>query len=412
MATDLHVGRGSPTFAIKGNPDTFIGLIQRHGILARVMRARKCPCVTESGSPDMFCTLCRGDGFIYDFQRKLLQTDEDSDVKGDRSIVYPFRVPLLDPIKVERLLPPEQGGIKKYTIDSSDALTIKISGTPLPYHWNKMRVSYYFDRYIYIEGDRVTVNPNTKKLRTTGTLFDGEHNFGNALDIHGDITQIEKIYSESTGYEYIDKSNFRKNQITLAANEPVPVVDDILVDYFYAPPIPVLPANLATKEEKQEKWTSFLSAGDLQIGLEPFYELSQGDLITLLPAEYFREEIIKHSTASIDKLTEFDISRVEDDILDETGVKYRQDVDFVLQGFRDIVWVGNQPASGKKISVRYSYHPTYVVFQENPEPNRLENQFYPTVVNVHLYGKTMEKDLETIQNPQYSNQYAVPILGP
>jgi hypothetical protein len=402
MAENRHVGKGSPTFRVEGNPDTFINLVANHGVVSRVMRARKCPCETN-GSPDMYCTLCRGDGSVYDFQRKLLQTDEDSDVKGDRSFVHPFRVPIMEPVKVERMLAPEQGGIKKYNIVSYDAYSIKISGNPLPYHWNKMRVSYYFDRFNAVVGDRVNVDPNTRMLTTTKTLFDGQYQFGNALAAHGDITIVTKVYSESTGYEYTNIDNFRKNQIILAASEPEPVVDDILVDYYYASLVPVLPAPLITQETKSEKWESLMSSGQVQIGLDPFYELSQGDIITLMAVELFREETITHSSSSIDKLMEFDISRVDDDILDQDGKKYRRGTDFVLQGFRDIVWIGNQPEAGKNLSVRYSYRPTFIVFESNPEVNFLENKRYPTVVNTRLWGKTLQKDIERIENPMYTN---------
>ena len=400
MGIDRHVGRGSPTFVVEGNPDSFIRLIKQHGVLSRVCRARKCPCVTVSGSPNIYCKLCKGDGFVYDFQRKFLQADEDSDVKSDRSLVLPFRVPILEPLSVEKLLPPEQGGIVDYNIDSFDAFGIKISapsGKTLPHHFNKMRVSYFFDRYSYVNEERVIVNSTLRTLTTVKTLFDDEHRTSNFQNAHGDITIINKIVSASTGFEYKDYS-FRKNVIILRESDPIPQENDILVDYFFAPATKILPSDLNNQERKGEKWESALQQGAVKIGLEPWYELSQGDLITFLVPELFREEIIVHSSHSMDNIFEFDVSRVHDEIFDEDGRKYRINIDYILQPYRNIVWIGSQPNPGKKISIRYGYHPTYIIFEDNPQPNALENKQYPVTVLGKSWSKIDKDGVAKLRN--------------
>jgi len=392
---DRHAGRNSPVFTIEGHPEKFINLINYHGALARVMRARKCPCKGGHGSPVMHCKLCRGDGFIYDFQRKLLQTDEDSDVKGQSNYVHPFRVPIIDVLKVERLLPEEQGGIVKYNVDDFDQETITISsptGKPLPKHYEKMRVSYYFDRFNKVEGERVSVNVAARKLTTTGTLFSGEHRFGNSQNMHGDIVIVDRVYHEDTGFDFSDYT-FRRNNIYLSQSDPAPEVNKILVDYYYAPPTRVLPADLDVREEK-DKWTTNLASGLTKIGCEPWWELSPGDIITLLPFEFFKDEVIAHSNHVLDKLTEFDVSYVDDIIFDEDGNRYRLNEDFILQDFHDIYWMGNQPNYNKNISVRYGYRPTYVIFQEMPVPNAMENKSFPKTFFVHHYNKTLQKEVE------------------
>lgn len=395
---DRHVGRKSSVFSISASPEKFISLISDHGCLARLMRARKCPCDSRTGSPNMYCNLCHGDGFIYNFQRKLLQVDEDSDVKGDRTVVLPFRVPVLEPLKVERLLPAEQGGNKTYNITDFDTSSITISGSPLPKYYHKMRVSYYFDRFDYISNDEVTVNTNVKTLTTTGTLFDGESKFGNPLRVHGDIAEIIEIRRPSDDYIF-QNYTFRKNKIFLAATEPDPEQGDVLVTYFYVPVEKALPNDLETTEDK-EKWMHFLSSGAVRFGLKPWFELGQGDLITVLVTEFWRDEVLQHSTVGVDKLLEFDISRIDDEIIDQDGNKYYENEDFILRPFRDIVWIGNQPNPGKRISLRYGYHPTYRIFQNNPVPNNLENKQFPNVVMAKLYNKTMAKDIETMSNPK------------
>lgn len=399
MAIDRHVGRDRATFSVEGNPDKYIGLIARHGTLCRVMCSRKCPCATITGSPNMYCNLCFGDGFVYNFQRKFLNVDEDCDAGMlDRSLVEPFRIPLLEPVKVERMLPPEQGGIKQYEITDFNTGEIFIKGDPLPNHWEKMRVTYFFDRFTFVRNEIPNVNTNTKTLTTVGTFFDDENKTSNFANVHGDITKVLSIKRISDGFKF-NNFQFRKNQIMLNNSEPAPQQNDIIIDYFYVEPTRVLPANLESSEEK-EKWMMNLSSATLRMGLEPWYELAAGDLITIMVSQFWRDEVIKHGDTGVDKLTEFDIGQIDDEILDEKGNKYFVNDDFILRPFRDLVWVGNQPDVGKRISVRYGYHPTYKIFRGNPEPNSLENKRYPIIVMTRLWNQTMQRDIETISNPK------------
>lgn len=403
---DRHIGRAQPTFDITGVPDKYISLITRRGTLARIMRARKCPCLTQTGSPNIFCEMCRGDGYIFDFQRKLLQIDEDSEVFGDRTIIHPFRIPVLEPVSVERLLYTKQDDIKKYTIESFDSQSIKISGNPLPFHWHKMRVSYYFDRYNSEKSDIVGVDPATKTLITTKTKYNARHRVGNVENVHGDITIITRIYDRQLNHEFKNYT-FRKNVVQLTNSEPTPTPGMVEMDYFYAPPAFVLTSDIDTIDDK-ERWMSSMSSGNVRMSVEPWFELSEGDLITLLATEFFRDTITVHSSVGIDKLHEFDISKIDDEIIDEDGVKYRKGIDFYLRPFRDIIWIGNQPDAGKKISIRFGYHPTFTFFMNNPIPNKLENKGYPITFFAKYFSMTLAKDIEIKTAPEYAPETSDP----
>ena len=402
MATDRHLGRDRPAFKVEGDPDKFIELLKRHGMLARLLRARRCACISLTGSPRMACTACGGEGEIYDYQRKLLQSDEDSDVRGDRNVVRPFRVPILEPISVERLLPEEQGGIKKYGITSFDSNNIFIEGSPLPFHFHKMRVSYYFDRYDRVLSDPVEVNINTKVLTTTLTLFDGQHTIGNVDAAHGDLTLVTRVYDSQLDHTFTDFT-FRKNQIILATGEPVPTPGFVEVDYFFAPPAPVLPSDIETMREKAT-WTHVLESGTVRMSMEPWYELSEGDLVTFLTSDFYRDEVIEHNSTGIDNLAEFDIFRVEDEIYDEDGGRFRKGIDFDLRPFRSLVWLatGTQPNAGKRISVRYGYRPTFRIWRDNPTPNNLENKKYPKTFMGKRYMRARDKDVGLAKNVEYA----------
>lgn len=370
-------------------------------MVCRIMQARKCPCSTLAGSPDIFCEQCRGDGYLYNFQRKLLQVDEDSLIKGDRSKIFPYRVPILEPLKVERVLAPEQGGIRDYTIESFDEITINISGDALPFYYNKIRVSYFFDRYEYVEGDVVSVNVNTRTLTTIQTKFDGEYLFGNIDNAHGDLTVVEKIYNSVTGYEYTDYE-FGRNQIFIKEGQQVLVPGQIKVDYFYAPVTKVLPMDLETRDDK-ESWESILVSGNIRMGVEPWYSLSEGDLVTFLTSEFTGQQVIRHNAAAgEDRINEFDVSRLNDEIIDATGRKYFRDTDYYLKPFRTIVWIGQQPADGVAFSVKFVYRPTFTIFLDNPVPNNMENKQYPKTFNGKYFNMMKPKDVERISNPEYN----------
>lgn len=407
---DTHLGRSNPVFTLLSDPEKFIGIINRHGILSRVMQARKCPCVQANGSPTMYCPVCNGDGVIYNFQRLLLQVDEDT---GDRDWVtdpndpratiniYPFRQPVIRPIKAERMNQPELGGIVEYNIVGYGSNYITISRKnptdPYPLHYEKMRVSYYFDRFNLVEKEYPVVQGNT--LIVQQTRYDDGHRTSNILNVNGDIAIIHKIWDEDTGFEYTNYT-FKKNQVyvSLQPTDPPLTQGKTAIKYHYCPPTKVLPADPTIRIE-QDKWELQLKSGTIRIALEPFYRLAEGDIITLLTTIYYRNEILVHSVQ--DKLMEFDVAYIEDDIIDEEGKTYRNNIDFVIKNYRDIEWIGNQPAIGTKISVRYGYYPTFIVYQDEPIINSLENKFYPTIVYAKLWNKTLVRDYIAIDNPRY-----------
>ena len=349
---------------------------------------------------------------LYSFQRKLLQVDEDTGERDwvreytdprDEIKIYPFRVPVLQPIRAERLLPPEQGGILEYDIPTFDDTSITIRKKKptdeLPLHWMKIRVSYYFDRFNKVENEIVDVDTENNILTTAATRYNDGHRSSNVQNVHGDIAIVMKIYNTDTLHEYTSYT-FRKNKIyiTLRVTDPPLEEGKIAVSYYYCPPTKVLPADPAMRLEI-DKFETELKSGSVRIAFEPWYEIGQGDMITFLTSIYFKNEIIVHNN-NIDKLMEFDVAKIDDEIIDEDGERYRNGVDFILANFRDVRWV-RQPAPGKKISVRYGYYPTYIVFQDEPIVNTLENQIYPYIVQAKLWTKTLNRDIQRITSTVY-----------
>lgn len=514
---DRHAGREHPVFDLGGDPEKYISLIRNKGVLSRVMQARVCPC-NETGTPDIHCNMCKGRGYLYSFQRSFLQSDEDSDRSRDGTEIYPYRVPMLLPQRVERLLCDAQGGITEFEITDYDSETIYIDPGDEPIkHYEKIRVSYFFDRFESVTDELVGVDLFNKCVVLQNVIYDVGHRAGKVFNITGDIVKLIDIKDgytqESIFDDLIELGGFalRRNKMyfmditdlnymammtwvcmsqynihcadsaehtnpdndNLVILGPCPApetteelicgyvaqlltkyrahIDDAgletewayhsgqgesvelddytapenlyecalrltdfiekfnthdcdeechtvadlhrafnyLVSYEYCPPTKVLVADIEQRNDKTEKWSEGMYEGDCKMSLEPWYQISEGDIITLLSVILYKNELITHTeTSAGDSLFEFDISSLHTEIIDEDGNKYELYNDYVLSD-RKILWTetGSKPAAGKKYSVRYGYHPTYVVFKDNAQPNALENKMYPVTVLMKPWSK-------------------------
>ena len=88
----------SDALNIQARPSEHEAIIRRQGQVARVIQARKCPCI-EGGVPDLHCTVCDGKGYIFQLQKSLVVIDENSD-HCDGYEVYPFGKPVIRGINV------------------------------------------------------------------------------------------------------------------------------------------------------------------------------------------------------------------------------------------------------------------------------------------------------------------------
>ena len=389
MAINRHEGEQSPTFVIEVSPEKYRRLIDSHGVVARIMQARLCPCsARNAGQPDLYCLLCNGEGYQYKFQRKFLKADEDSDLEPlGRNKVRPFRIPIIEPIRVERTIAPEQGGIVSYTIKRWDSTEIEIEGSPLPEPWMKMRVSYYFDGYNLISAERVDVHPATRTLVVNGTRWNNGYRTSNVENAHGSIAVLVRVWDAVTGHEFT-QCRFNRNEIYLSQQDPVPVPGNVRATYYYAPVTKVLLNEPETTTTNQEAWMSMLREGVNRAAIEGWYDVAQGDLITLLTPELFRDDVIVRSGMHlVDKLSEFDVSRLDDEAVDEDGNRYFAGRDYLLRGYHDLEWIGAQPAPGKAYSLRFAFRPTYVVFQTSAVPNSMENKKLPQIVNLKYFSQ-------------------------
>lgn len=392
---DRNLGRSNPLFQITNNPQTFFSLISRHGQYVRILESRKCPCVKEDGHPSNGCKKCRGEGEVYHYQRELLETDEINHVtQTNRCKIEPYRVPLLRPVRVERLLPSKIGGIEPYDIESYDSNSIIIKTDHPPRRYHAIRLSYYFDRYDYIQGEQLIRSKKVNTLfKAPSVLLDPKYLHSQHIEVSGDIVLIEKLYSDTkiyTNYEY------SKNLIFIHGN--IPDNEIIYADYYYAKPAQVIPSKMDNSEEIVQKAIR-LPMGELNIGLEPWWDIGRGDLITFLMTEYIHDEIITHS-GTTDKLSQFDVSSLPSQIYSKENV-FDEGSDYFLFNYRYVLWFGRKPMIGEKYSIRYKYHPTYRVGNQEAEPNNLDSKQFPKVVRAKLWTGGTDIEPQKIDKQGY-----------
>jgi hypothetical protein len=407
MARNRSDIKATPPFVSDATVEELYRFIDTHGLYARILQARRCPCAGKNGSPDMHCSLCQGDGFFTVYQKRLLQLDEDITGQGDAtdpSIVYPFFQPIAKPVRVERVLSPEQGGTISYKIQNWTTTSIKISGnaqdgSDLPRAFDRIRVSYYLDRLQSVTGDLLTVSGSI--LTAPGCVVGSNVYEATSADIAGDIAELTDLYyvdSSGAGHTLTAQS-ISGNRIYLQS--PYPDLTGALcyASYLFAQPEKVIVGELSIREEKEKQWTT-IPQGTVKLGLMPWWDLAQGDLVTLLGPEYVRDEVLTKSRESYDRLHEFDVTRVESDIVSENGDEYKLDVDFTVMPRRILKWIGRQPAPGSLFTVRYLYRPTYAIFNDNPIPAYMQNKRFPKTVTAALYSMLSQNE------PAMKNQFS------
>jgi hypothetical protein len=374
-----NTNAGSNALTVYGNPQSFKSLINNHGQLCKVKQALVCPCVAGNhGSPDGNCEICGGKGHLYTYQRRMLVSDEDTPISYDGSELRPFWVPLLEVVKVQRVSSPVQGGITNLTVKEFTEEVITLE-TPIV-KYDKKRVSYYFDGWTYVASEKLRVDVAHKLMYADGTIYQAGYQSSNPLNAFADIAKIEKIWNADTGAEL---TSYTYEGNTIATTQTVS--DNMYIEYYYADLSQVITTDLNNKDQN-EVYIHDLKSGECKMAFYPFLELAKGDIIVLPATTLYKNELLIHRK-DLDRLHEIEIFALHDNIVDETGKTYYIGTDYILQG-NHVKWVGSKPVDGKAINVRYGFKPAYIIFDDNPQPNNLENKQYPVLVLAKSWSKT------------------------
>lgn len=382
MGTNLNIGQDN-SVTVFGNPESSIKLIKNHGQLCKVKQAILCPCVAVNhGSPDFNCEICKGDGYTYTYQRRFLVVDENTRSCGKK--LYPYWIPIISVKKVQNVTSEYQGGITDINVESfnDEEITVDIQ---LNEH-EKKRVTYEFDGWTYVEEEQLECNVNNKLMYANGTIYNAQYQSSNPLNAFSDIAQIVKVWNKTTG---IELTNWKFEGKTISTTDTI-VDGEMYAEYYYADLTKVINTDLITRNQN-ENFTHELTSGETKLAFFPYWNISRGDLIVIAATVMYKNEAFTH-LGEFDKLWEMEIFELNDIILDDAGNKYILDTDYILQG-RYIKWIGNEPADNAKCSVRYGYKPSFIVFEDNPQPNNLENKAYPKICLVRSWSKIGKDDV-------------------
>ena len=388
MGRNRNTGQAN-ALTVYGNPESFKKLIQSHGQLCKMKQGLFCPCVAQNhGSPNMECPICHGDGFVYTYQRRFLIADENSPRNDSVTELYPFFIPVREVTKVERLSSPIQGGIVEMPVKGYDDNTIYIENNIQAKKYERIRATYFFDGWTKVEGDILTVDESHGLMWPTKTYYDAGYQSSNPLRAEADISQINRIWNFVTGKEL---TNYTRIGNTIKTKEKI-VAGQMKADYYYSDLTQIITADLKTKDDL-EVWTNDIESGNIRLAMYPWYNISKGDLVVIAADAQFKTELLTHR-GDLDMCWQIEIFELNDVCIDQDGVMYYRDIDYKLIGNRFILWISDhKPADGKIISIKYGYKPAFIVFEDNPEPNNLENRRYPKIIFAKSWTKTNKDDI-------------------
>jgi len=371
-----------------GNPDSFQSLIRNHGLLVKVKQALACTCnSTNSGSPDAYCEICNGDGYVYTYQRRFFVVDENSLAVGKK--FYPYWTPVRSVVKAQNVTSQVQGGITELKVVGFDDESIEVSEEICTIQ--KKRVTYSFDGWTYVESEQLEVDAANGLMYANGTIFDAQYQSSNPLNAFADIAQIVKIWNIDTGVEL---ENYTFEGRMIKTSEPI-IANKMYAEYYYSDLTQAISTDIATRDNN-EQWTHMLASGETKMAFYAFWDIAKGDLITIAATVLWKNELLNH-VKDLDRLFELEIYQLNNVILDEDGKKYYIDTDYILQG-RNIRWLtDNKPKVGKVISVRYGFKPSFIVFDDNPQPNNLENRSYPRTCMIKSWSKISKDDVAKLR---------------
>lgn len=393
MGRNRNIGQNE-SLVVYGEPSSFAKLIQSHGQLCKIKQAMFCTCTGENdGSPDMHCPICNGFGYVYTYQRRFLIADENSPCNKAVTEIYPFYTPVMEVTKVERLISTIQGGIIEMPVTSFNDETIFVTNPNNEVkNYEQKRVTYFFDGWTKVEGDILTVDATNGLMWPTQTYFNAGYQSSNPLRAEADLVQILRLYNFVTNREI---TNYRCVGNTIISTDPGVVAGQVKADYYYADLTQIITADLKTKDDL-EKWTNDLESGIIRMAVYPWFNIAKGDIIVIAADTQSKTELLPHQ-GELDQLWQIEVFELNDVILDSDGKKYFREEDYTLVGNRYIKWLGtNQPRKGKTISVKYGYKPAFVIFEDNPEPNNLENRRYPKIIYSKSWTKTKKEDLRKL----------------
>lgn len=358
--------------------ENYEALIARHGQWIRWLRASKCTCVSANGRPDLNCTKCGGEGYLYGFQERATETVMLSYLDGG-VVELPYEDATVVGVH-------DYMGLS-YTPTARFGKFCKISGDRTPDIGEQVQV--ILDRPI---AKTVLETPLTylgagcfeaKELRVSG-----KEGIASERSTQDDIISVASIYNITKNISYTP-TGYRRNFI-FADN----VVDITVGDMVVAQQVVYLEPFLfaITGQQHSEPDWKFLEVvgGDASMTFPSWAGVGEGDIVTILADSQVGKVVIEKQVSGIDIIPAFYIDSIE--YIESGSEKYFPSEHFDLWGVNKIKWrsVLELPADNSPLFVMFRYFPTYRVIREFPNVRSSENQHLPRRVALKLlstYGE-------------------------
>jgi hypothetical protein len=366
------LGKNSPVVLSLGRAN-YEAMIDRHGQQVRWRISKKCTCTTGTNSnyADPKCKKCRGSGERYDYQK---------DYSDSLRVSVAHRI-------IE--LPPEQADceiVKVYDARGIEYTVQQMGQYAELYHPNTelrngeiVEVTFRQPLCKRIEEAALAYIGNGF-YRVPGVLSDRSKIEGVEYRAAGDIIDLETVCdAQGQGVDIIE---YRRDTVRLKDSEAVQPLTAFGIRYIKPFTFVILSQDLNEVDEK----LLALHGGQAVCTFPYQFNVSEGDIITVLSGSQTKKMVLKRkSAAADDTLPEFFVDQVP--YLATAVREYREGTDFIIIGENKIHWVcEDPPATGSAMSITYRYLPTYRVHKVVPLLRTSEDQRLPKKVLLNLFS--------------------------
>lgn len=362
------------------NRENYEGLIERHGQWVRWLRASKCTCVTQNGRPDLHCTKCGGDGWVYGFQNRATET---------------LTLPYLDGAVVE--LPYTDATVVgiydymglSYNESARFGRFCRITGPRVPNIGENLQV--IVDRALLKTASEVELTyQGSGCFEAAGLKVVGYRGVAAERSAPADIVAIGSLFNVTQNVSYAP-SEYRRN-LVFSVEEPAAGDHVVARDVAYIEPFLFA---VVGQQHKEPDWKFLESVGgEASMTFPAWAGVGEGDIITILADSQVGKQVIDRLPGAFDTIPAFYVDSIE--YIEAGSMKYYPGVHFDLWGankirWRSIVAPGVFPAEKSVMFVLYRYYPTYRVIREFPNVRSSENQNLPRRVALKLLSTFAER---------------------
>lgn len=334
--------------------ENFNALIGRHGQSVRWLMSEKCSCIDKYQNVDANCEICKGKGVNYTTQTESIRVEI-------------LTAPIDGIIEQENVIEVKDLTGKIYPITESNCVTY-VNGV---LKGQKYQVKYIEDVSKTKNG---TAGYMADKLYKIDLQI--ESTFG---DIQGSLLSVTATFNNTPlTVKEIFRNCFEIEE-SLNHGDVVEYICTYIEPFIFA-----LTQNNQTEEDRK-----FLSdvGGTALLTFPQRWTIYEEDVIVSLNGTLAKKEVI-FSSGDIDNLPSFYPAELisASVIREKKKVSFEPNIDFIIYKGSQIKWITeNKPEDEEKLSISYTYNPTYKVLGEMPSPRTSENNRFPRKVALKVY---------------------------